>query len=174
MSAPTWILNRTAVALHRRQLAEHGGAPGFDLVRLSMALGWAKTLAAWSVRRLSVHDLAAAYAEGVLRLRPFESGNERVAYLLAQTFLALNGAEPPPDRAEHLAVFVTFAARAIDRVQYAQWLTMRDLARRSRAATVVAVRRDAGGRVVGMGVWRAGARRSPAHRQDTAVPMLQR
>jgi death-on-curing protein len=174
-----WILNRVALALHRRQLAEHGGAPGFDLVRLSMALGWPKTVAHFAPRHVTFHDLAAAYADGVLRLRPFESGNERTAYLLANLFLLLNGAAPPASRQERLAVFTAFAAGAIRRPQYAQWMSMRRLAERSGAGTVVGVRRDARGRLVGVGLLRAAPKRDGARRARSlpapalpAVPLL--
>jgi len=174
-----WILNRVALALHRRQLAEHGGAPGFDLVRLSMALGWPKTVSILAEGRASVNDLAAAYADGILRLRPFESGNERTAYLLAHLFLALNGAKLPATKHERLAVFTALAAGALTRAQYAQWMTMREFADRSNAATVVGVRRDPKGRVVGVRVWRAGGKPGALRRLPRAaaeappVPMLE-
>lgn len=174
-----WILNRVALALHRRQLAEHGGASGFDLVRLSMALGWPKTVAILAEGRASANDLAAAYADGILRLRPFESGNERTAYLLAHLFLALNGATLPATKQERLAVFTALSAGALTRAQYAQWMTMREFADRSNAATVVGVRRDTRGRVVGVGVWRSGGkpgavRRPPRAAAEAApVPMLE-
>jgi len=177
---PVWILNRVALALHRRQLAEHGGSPEFDLVRLSMALGWPKTIAALADRRVSMNDLAAAYADGILRLRPFESGNERTAYLLAHLFLVLNGAALPATRRERLAVFTALAAGAVSRQQYAQWMTMRQLADRSNAAAVVGVRRDARGHVVGVGLWRApsksgaiGRSRLAAVADAQSVPMLE-
>jgi death-on-curing protein len=173
-----WILNRVALALHRRQLAEHGGAPGFDLVRLSMALGWPKTVAILAEGRASANDLAAAYADGILRLRPFQSGNERTAYLLAHLFLALNGAQLPATRPERLAVFTALAGGALTRAQYAQWMAMRQFADRSKAASVVGVRRDNKGRVVGVGVWRSGVkpgagRSLPRATEAPPVPMLE-
>ena len=165
-----WILNRVALALHRRQLAEHGGAAGFDVVRLSMALGWPKSVATFAQHRVTLNDLAAAYADGVLRLQPFESGNERTAYLLGQLFLALNGVAPPASRQERLAVFTAFANGAIKRPQYAQWLSMSQYAERSGAAAVVGVRRDARGQLVGVGMLRAPARTGGA--RGTKVPRV--
>lgn len=169
-----WILNRVALALHRRQLAEHGGASGFDMVRLSMALGWPKTVAVLADPKPTVNDLAAAYADGVLRLRPFESGNERTAYLLAHLFLALNGASLPATRQERLAVFTGFATGAMRLADYSQWITMRQFAQRQNMSTVVGVRRDARGQVVGMGVWHTAAKpRAPRGIALPPVPLLE-
>ena len=68
MKRPTWLLNRAVLAAHRRQLAEHGGASGFDLVRLALALGWPKTVLAFTDAQVTLYDLAAAYSEALLRL----------------------------------------------------------------------------------------------------------
>lgn len=178
MSRPHWILNRAALAAHRRQLAEHGGAPTVHLACLCIALGWPKTIMALSGSKVSVFDLAAGYAEGVLRVRPFGGANERMAFLLAMLFLTLNGVHLPATPAEQLAMFRAFEMGAIDRTKYAQWMLMRTVAQKG--GTVVGVRRDAGGRVVGVGLLRAGAGASAVRRRmlalgrdRAAVPLLQ-
>jgi prophage maintenance system killer protein len=175
---PRWILNRSALAAHRRLLAEHGGAGGHDLPRLAVALGWPKTVMAFSDARLSIFDLAAGYAEGMLLARPFESGNERMAYLLAMMFLSLNGVSLPAGAAEHLAMFRSFQMRLIDRSRYAQWMVMRAVA--PDAGTVIGVRRNAQGRIVGLGLLRTGVGGMATRRRlkgpsppALTVPMLQ-
>lgn len=160
MKRPTWLLNRAVLAAHRRQLAEHGGAPGADLPRLALALGWPKTVLAFADARLSLYDLAAAYSEALLRLRPFESNNERMAYLLAKLFLALNGAQLPAAAAEQMIMFRAFRAGTVGRARYAQWMLMRRLV--PQGAAVIGVARDRSGRVLKVGVLRRAPARSAA------------
>lgn len=178
MKRPTWLLNRTMLAAHRRQLAEHGGAPGADLAQLALAMGWPKTVLAFADGRVSTYDLAAAYSEALLRLRPFESGNERMAYIAGRLFLAVNGAQMPASAAEQLAMFLALRAGSIDRARYARWMLMRRLVQRG--AAVIGVARDPSGRVLKVGVLRrsethASARGAPAARRTPAlgVPILQ-
>ena len=180
MKRPTWLLNRTVLAAQRRQTAEHGGAPGVDLPRLTLALGWPKTVLSFADGRLSVFDLAAAYTEALLRLRPFESNNDRMAYLAGRLFLAINSAEMPGAAAEQLAMFQSLRAGAIGRTRYAQWMLMRHMVQRG--AAVIGVARDRSGRLLKVGVLRRGPARatagvSPARRPQQQpprnVPMLQ-
>ena len=178
MKRPIWLLNRTVLAAHRRQTAEHGGAPGVDLPQLTLALGWPRTVLAFAEGRLPVFDLAAAYTEALLRLRPFESNNDRMAYLAGRLFLAVNGAQMPGAAAEQLAMFQALRAGAIGRARYAQWMLMRHLVQRG--AAVIGVARDRSGRVLKVGVLRRRAAHRATATQPTAteaprhiVPMLQ-
>jgi len=178
MKRPAWLLNRAVLAAHRRQLAEHGGAPGVDLARLALALGWPKTVLAFTDTRLSLFDIAAAYSEALLRLRPFESSNERMAYLLGKLFLAVNGAHLPAVPAEEVAMFRALRSGAIGRARYAQWMLMRRLIQQG--AAVVGVARDRNGRVLKVGVLRrksthAAAGGTPAGSEvpPRQVPLLQ-
>jgi death-on-curing protein len=165
------------LATHRRQLAEHGGASGVDLPRLALAMGWPKTVLAFADGRVSIYDLAAAHSEALLRLRPFESGNERMAYIASRLFLALNGEQMPATAAEQLAMFLVLRTGTVDRARFAQWMLMRRLVQRG--AAVIGVARDRSGRVLKVGVLRrsdahASTRGTPAARQAPAlgVPML--
>lgn len=179
MRGPTWLLNRVVLAVHRRQTAEHGGAPGVDLSRLALALGWPKTVLAFADARLSLFELAAAYTEALLRVRPFESNNERLAFVLGKLFLAVNGAHVPVAAAEQIAMLRALRNGAIGRSRYAQWMLMRRMVQRG--AAVIEVARDRNGRVLKVGVLhRVRARAmtgSAATRQpgepSRKVPMLQ-
>jgi death-on-curing protein len=168
MKRPAWLLNRTVLAAHRRQLAEHGGAPGVDLPRLALALGWPRTVLAFADGRVTPYDLAAAYSEALLRLRPFASGNERMAWLLCRLFLAVNGS-PLPAAAEHLPAFAALRRGAIGRDRYGHWL----LARRPAVGEVaVRVARD-GGRVLRIGVLRRAPAAAALPAAPVQVPLLQ-
>ncbi len=168
MRRPVWLLNRTVLATHRRQLAEHGGATGVDFPQLALALGWPKTVLALADGKTTMFELAAAYSEALLRLRPFASGNERMAYLLGKLFLRLNGIEVPATTVEQLAMFGALRAGAIDRPRYSSWLLMRRFV--AGGGTVIGVTRDRSGRVLKVGVLRRGSRRAAAGRVTQPLP----
>jgi death-on-curing protein len=172
MTSPVWVLNRVALAAHRRQLAEHGGAAGVDFPRLALALGWPRTVLAFADRRTSLFDLAAAYSEALLRLRPFASGNERMAWLLGRLFLTLNGVQAPAPMVEQLAMFAALRAGRIDRPRYARWMLMRRVV--AAGGTVIGVARNREGQVVKVGVLRTGPIRRAGRNGATApaVPLL--
>ena len=87
---PVWLDVQVALAIHDRQLAEHGGAAGVrDQGLLESALG--RPANRWSYGENDIAALAAAYAFGVARNHLFIDGNKRTAWVLARMFLALNG-----------------------------------------------------------------------------------
>jgi len=161
MKRPRWILNRTALAAHRRLLAEYGGNTAVDMPLLLVAIGWPKTVLAFATGRVTAFELAAAYAEGILRARPFASANERMAHLLALLFLSLNDVEFPRCSTEQIAMLRAFELGAIDRIKYAQWMLMRAVAKEG--STVVSVRSDSRGRVLGVGLLKRGGMPAAHH-----------
>jgi len=172
VNSPVWVLNRVALAAHRRQLAEHGGAAGVDFARLALALGWPKTVLAFAERRVSLFDLGAAYSEALLRLRPFTSGNDRMAWLLGKLFLTLNGVQAPAPVADQLRMFAALRSGRIDRPSYARWMLMRRVV--AAGGTVIGVARNREGRVVKVGVLRPAPIRRAGRGGLTAaaVPLL--
>jgi death-on-curing protein len=162
-------MNRTALAAHRRLLAEHGGPTAVDLGRLCLALGWPKTVLALAERGASVHELACSYAEAILRVRPFSGSNERMAYLLALMFLAINGVALPAGAQEKYAMFRTFESGVIDRPKFAQWMLMRTVAQGG--GTVIGVRRNAQGKVTSLGLVKAGTSAAAPSRRLLAGPL---
>jgi len=89
---PVWLGIPIALAVHDRQLAEHGGGQGLrDAGLLESAL--ARPLNRWSYGEDDRSALAAAYAFGIARNHPFVDGNKRTAWVFARLFLALNGVE---------------------------------------------------------------------------------
>lgn len=86
---PVWLETELALAIHDRQLAEHGGPMGLrDAAALESALARPRNQWAYGERDMSA--LAAAYAFGIARSHPFTDGNKRTAWVLARLFLALN------------------------------------------------------------------------------------
>jgi death-on-curing protein len=89
---PVWLDAKVALAVHDRQLAEHGGGQGVrDAALLESAL--ARPRNRWGSGDDDRCALAAAYAFGIARNHPFVDGNKRTAWVFARLFLALNGAD---------------------------------------------------------------------------------
>lgn len=72
-----------------------------------------------------VADLAAAYAWGIIRNHPFVDGNKRVALILCETFLIINGYELDADDVSLTMAFVELAAGTMDEATLAKWLQSR-------------------------------------------------
>ena len=87
---PEWLSLDIALAVHDRQLAEHGGPTGVrDQSMLESAL--ARPLNQWTYGEDDLCALAAAYAYGIARNHPFTDGNKRTAWVFARLFLMLTG-----------------------------------------------------------------------------------
>ena len=119
-----WLDPRLAEALHAEQLAEHGGAAGIrDAGLLTSALSRPQNLASYG--NPDVADLAAAHAWGIIRSHPFVDGNTRVALILCETFLVINGYELDADDVSLTMAFVELAAGTMDEATLAKWLRSR-------------------------------------------------
>ena len=91
MREPRWVPELVVDAVHLDQLRAHGGMPGVrDRGALSAAL--ARHQHAWTDRAgADLADLAAAYGFGLCRAHPFNDGNMRVAFVILEVFIELNG-----------------------------------------------------------------------------------
>jgi death-on-curing protein len=119
-----WLDPRLALALHAEQLAEHGGAAGIrNAGLLTSALSRPQNLASYG--NPDVADLASAHAWGIIRNHPFVDGNKRVALILCETFLIINGYELDADDVPLTMVFVELAAGTMDEATLANWLRSR-------------------------------------------------
>ncbi len=67
-------------------------------------------------------QLAAFYAAGIIRNHPFLDGNKRTGFLLAYTFLALNGLQLIASQKDVVSKTLDLAAGVIDVDSYAAWL----------------------------------------------------
>ncbi|MCF8709778.1 type II toxin-antitoxin system death-on-curing family toxin [Rhizorhapis sp. SPR117] len=117
---PVWIESELALAIHDRQLAEHGGPVGLrDASGLESAL--ARPRNRWAYGETELCTLAAAYAYGLARNHPFTDGNKRTAWVLARLFLALNNVriEFVPEDAVHAVM--KLAAGKLDEAELADW-----------------------------------------------------
>jgi len=122
--APIWLDRVDAVAIHDRQLAEHGGGGGVrDAGLLDSAL--ARAVNRWTYGEDDPAMLAATYAFGVARNHPFIDGNERTAWVLARLFLALNGHDLRFPAEEAIGMMLSLASGALAEEQVAAWFRSR-------------------------------------------------
>ncbi len=124
MDDPIWISVDLALAIHKRQLSEHGGADGVrDQGLLESALGRPRNFFAYTNPTPTIPELAASYAFGIARNHAFLDGNKRTAAVVCETFLELNGYELIATDMELYPVYLALAAGDMPESDFAQWLT---------------------------------------------------
>jgi death-on-curing protein len=117
---PVWLDATDALAIHDRQLAEHGGGTGVrDPGMLESALG--RPVNRWAYGEDDRCALAAAYAFGVARNHPFIDGNKRTAWVLARLFLALNGVAIAFSPEDAINTVLALAAGELSEDELADW-----------------------------------------------------
>jgi len=90
MTEPIWIEAALVLAVHDRQLAEHGGAEGVrDESLLHSALARPQNHLASAQADTLV--LAAKYTVGIVKNHPFLDGNKRTGFVVGILFVELNG-----------------------------------------------------------------------------------
>lgn len=118
-----WVREDVVLAVHLRQLAEHGGGEGLrDEGLLQSALARPQNLLAYGDPQPDLADLAAAYAYGIARNHPFVDGNKRTALIVARLFLLLNGLNLMTTQEEKYSAFLALAAGALSEEDLANWL----------------------------------------------------
>ncbi len=117
---PVWLDAELAMAIHDRQLAEHGGGIGVrDAGMLASAL--ARPLNQWTYGENDLCALAAAYAFGVAKNHPFIDGNKRTAWVLARLFLMLNNVSLSFTPNDAIATVLSLAAGELSEEEMADW-----------------------------------------------------
>jgi death-on-curing protein len=118
---PRWVSELSALAIHDRQLAEHGGPAGVrDAGAFESAV--ARPRNRWAYGEDDLFALAAAYAFGFARNHPFVDGNKRTAWTLARVFLIKNRHDIEFDEREAIDLVQSLAAGALSERQLADWL----------------------------------------------------
>lgn len=123
MGEPFWVRDDVVLAIHRRQLAEHGGGEGLrDRGLLESALARPRNLLLYSVEEPDLALLAASYAWGLARNHPFVDGNKRTAYVVCRTFLILNGRDLDVSQEEKYLTFLRLAEGRLTEEDLAAWI----------------------------------------------------
>ncbi len=118
-----WIERPLALAIHERQLAEHGGGVGVrDESLLESALARPQQLHACGDPPPDLVDLAASLAFGLARNHPFVDGNKRTAHVCYRVFLALNGADITASDEDKYVAMLSLAEGSQSEAEFAAWL----------------------------------------------------
>lgn len=121
-----WLDAPLVLAIHDRQLAEHGGMAGVrDENLLDSALARPQQMQAYADPMPDLADLAAALAYGLARNHPFIDGNKRTAAVACETFIELNGGSLLAEDAELFSLYLALADGRLPAETFAIWLRER-------------------------------------------------
>jgi len=121
-----WLEKALVLAIHDRQLAEHGGVSGVrDEGLLESALARPQQRHAYGEPAPDLAELAAALAYGLARNHPVIDGNKRTAAVCCETFIELNGATLEADDLDLFQQYLALAEGKLAERRFAAWLRER-------------------------------------------------
>ncbi len=104
-----WLRLDAVLAMHARQIAEHGGEAGVrDHGLLESALARPMNIATYEPDADPAR-LAASIAFGIAKNHPFLDGNKRMALVAMRTFLVLNGYDLRAEPADKYLTILSLA-----------------------------------------------------------------
>jgi len=121
VNEPHWVPLSAVLAMHSALIEEHGGLEGVrDKGLLESALARPANKLAYGDPDL--HDLAAAYGFGLCKDHPFRDGNKRIALVVVDVFLQLNGRELTASEEEAVITFRELAAGDVEEAALSDWI----------------------------------------------------
>ena len=118
-----WILEEAVLAIHSRQISEHGGIDGVrDAGLMLSALVRPQNIFAYSEDQPDISALAAGYAFGIAKNHPFLDGNKRTAFVVMRTFLLLNGFDISAAHEEKYLTFLQLAEGSLTEEELQVWI----------------------------------------------------
>ena len=118
-----WITMKMVIAIHSRQIAEHGGQDGIrDESLLESALNRPQMRLAYGDPPPDICELAASYAHGIAKNHPFLDGNKRSAFVVYRLFLKLHGVEINASREDRYLQMLSLAPGEHTEESFAAWL----------------------------------------------------
>lgn len=121
MTEPLWLPVDLVQDIHSEQLALYGGPEGLrDAGLLEFAL--MRPVNRFAYGETDLAALAAAYAFGIARNRPFVDGNKRVAFLAMMTVLRFNGVAFAPSQPMAAAAILALAAGEVEEEGLTRWI----------------------------------------------------
>lgn len=120
-----WLSLQTILAIHKMQIAEHGGTDGVrDIGLVESAL--ARPINIFSYEGdADIARLAASLGYGIAKNHAFLDGNKRTALVATRTFLLLNGFSVNASQQEKYLTFLALAEGSVSEDQLAAWLRER-------------------------------------------------
>jgi len=121
VSSYKWIVSSAVHAIQAEQIAEHGGLEGIrDINLLESALVRPQNLLKYGSPDIS--ELAAAYGYGLVKNHPFNDGNKRVAFVVTELFLILNGYKLLANDEGCVLIMLKLASGDITEKEFASWI----------------------------------------------------
>jgi death-on-curing protein len=121
MTEPVWLDRLDAVGIHDMMIAQYGGLAGIrDEGLLESALARPRNHYVYGEQ--SLHVLSAMYGAGVVKNHPFVDGNKRTGFMLAATFLELNGWVFTATEESVVTHTLGLAAGEVSEEEYAVWI----------------------------------------------------
>ena len=118
-----WVTKALILAIHDRQLAEHGGRGGLrDEGLLDVVLARPRQLLANGDPPPDLAALAASLAFGLIQHAPFVDGNTRTAQVGYRVFLALNDCRFSASEEDKYITLLSLAEGHVDEDEFAAWL----------------------------------------------------
>ena len=115
-----WVPLNAVLAIHDEQISEHGGIRGVrDPAVVESAL--ARPRHRFAYGKPDAAALAAAYAFGLCSNHGFFDGNKRTAYVVAETFLDLNGYSVEASDREVVTTMLAVASGVMPEGQLERW-----------------------------------------------------
>lgn len=120
MREPLWLDSTDCLAIQEMMLAQNGGLAGVrDPGLLESALHRPRHLFAYG----TPSEMAASYAAGIILNHPFLDGNKRTGFMMAATFLELNGMRFVATEESVVEMTVRLAGGRLKESEYAAWLS---------------------------------------------------
>jgi len=118
-----WIPEAAIRAMHAELLQEHGGLGGaVDDHALGATLARPQQLAHYSNQPVTLSQLAAAYGCGFAKNHCFPDGNKRIALVVIDVFLQLNGQELTASEPDAAVTVQALAAGELTEEALASWI----------------------------------------------------
>lgn len=117
-----WVRVEAVIAIHKRQITEHGGSDGVrDEGLLLSALARPQNLLAYG-EDVDIAALVAAYAFGIAKNHPFIDGNKRTALVVLRTFVSLNGYSLDASEEDKYTTILNLAEGNLTEEQLGEWV----------------------------------------------------
>jgi death-on-curing protein len=118
-----YIPKQVVLAFHKQLIVDYGGLDGLrDEGLLESALAQPESTIFGSELHQNIFEMAAAYGYHLCQNHPFVDGNKRIAFVVMDTFLRVNGWEVVAEERPIYALMLALASGQIDKHQLAQWL----------------------------------------------------
>lgn len=122
MKEPIWIQPKVVFQIHRLQIDEHGGSSGVrDENVIQSALDRPKNLFLYG-KKVDVARLASAYLIGLAKNHGFIDGNKRVAAVVTELFLELNGFTLTATDEEWYQAVIEVATTSVSEPKLSSWI----------------------------------------------------